>query len=299
MLSLNESDRDEFLFLQKSLILFTNAQMGICNKFKTIEDLNLEDHKDIADGIMPIREKMYDERNLEVFCGAEKTLNEQQIKIVKSWQAVYADDFFIIKHLKDQTVLMTKKEDKLYGVVGISGGLDLFFQNERLPILIHTKLLPFKGKIVYDGFFGYHNIQFGSNIKKDLITVYNRIKGAQGIISQSDESACLENLTTRKDEAELIQYYVKQSLKDGFFPQKAWQLVNNSEDNRAVFEHEYAKYFSKYQKSSLANCKEIKAMHYAMYRDCVIGVSETKKALIAFCHKHYPELERYIYIFKR
>ena len=87
MLSLNESDRDEFLFLQKSLILFTNAQMGICNKFKTIEDLNLEDHKDIADGIMPIREKMYDERNLEVFCGAEKTLNEQQIKIVKSSQA--------------------------------------------------------------------------------------------------------------------------------------------------------------------------------------------------------------------
>lgn len=298
MLSLHESDRAEFLFLQKHLVLFTNEQFGIYKKFKTIENLNLKDQTDIANGIMPIREKMYDEKNLEAFCKANKKLNDQQIAIVQSWRLVYSDDFFIIKHLKDQTVLMPKKEDKLYGVVGISGGLDQFFPSECLPLLINTKLLPFKEKIVYDGFFGYHNIHFGGNITRNLLSVYNKIKGAQGIISQPDPSTSLENLTICKSEAELIQYYVKQSLKDRSFPQKAWQLAKKNENNRVVFEYEYAKYFSKYQKSSLAEHNEIKPMHYAMYRDCIIGVAETKKSLIEFCQKYYPEITRYVYIFK-
>ncbi len=298
MLSLIESDRDEFLYLQKNLILFTNEQFGIYKKFKTIENLNLNDQADIADGIMPIRERMYNEKNLDAFCKANKKLTDQQIEIVYSWRLVYSDNFFIIKHLKNQTVLITSKEDKLYGVVGISSGLDQFFPSECLPIMINAKLLPFKEKIVYDGFFGYHNIFFGGNITKNLLSAYNKIKGTQGILSQPSSSTYLKDLHIEKSDAELIQYDVKQSLKDKSFPQTAWQLAKKDENNRIVFEHEYAKYYSRYQKSSLAAHNEIKPMHYAMYRDCVIGVSETKKSLIEFCQKHYPEITKYVHILK-
>lgn|SRR3990167_1747755 len=133
MLYLNETDRDEFLFLHKQLMLFTNKQFGIYKKFKSIDDINIKSEADISDGITPIREKMYDEKNITEFCETNKSLTGEQISTVKNWKFVYSDEFFIIKHLKNETVLITTHEDKLYGVLGISGGLDEFFPSNILP----------------------------------------------------------------------------------------------------------------------------------------------------------------------
>jgi hypothetical protein len=54
MLSLDDSERDEFLYLQKQLMLFTNMKFGIYNKFNTIDDLSLTKREEIEKGIMPI-----------------------------------------------------------------------------------------------------------------------------------------------------------------------------------------------------------------------------------------------------
>ncbi len=37
-----------------------------------------------------------------------------------------------------------------------------------LPSLVGTVLLPFKGKIIHYGLFHFHDIHFGSGIKKDI-----------------------------------------------------------------------------------------------------------------------------------
>jgi hypothetical protein len=221
---------------------------------------------------------MYHAENIDMFCEQSKWLRDEQATIIKSWKYVYSDYFFILKHLKNETVIITKKEDKLYGIIGISNGLDGFFPNEVLPVFINTKLLPFKDKIVYDGFFAYHNIYFGSNITKNLANTYNQIKGLRGIISKPEENIFLSDLDVSRDETESIKYNVKQRLKEELFPEEAWQLAKKSDANRFVFEQEYAKYFSKFEKSSHKRHSEIKPMQYAMYRACVIGVAETKKA---------------------
>jgi len=298
MLSLNDTDRDEFLYLQKHLMLFTNMKFGIYNKFKTIDDLSLPEQEKIQEGIMPIREKMYLAKNIDAFCEQSNKLSNEHVTIVKSWKYVYADDFFILRHLKNETILITKNEDKLYGVIGISGGLNDFFPSEALPIFINTKLLPFKGKIVCDGFFEYHSIHFGGNIRGNLTRTYNKIKGLQGIISKPEPNTFLSNVFSSKDDTEIIKYYIKQSLKEELFPEDAWQLAKKSDVNRWMFEQEYAKYFAKFEKSSHKRYSEIKPMQYAMYRACVIGVAETKNALLEFCNKHYPSIAQYIYVFK-
>lgn len=40
MLSLNDSDRDEFLFLEKNLMLFIDKKFSIYEKFKTSDNFN-------------------------------------------------------------------------------------------------------------------------------------------------------------------------------------------------------------------------------------------------------------------
>jgi hypothetical protein len=123
-LSLKNSDKDEFLCIQKNLMLFTNKKFKIYDKFKTVQDLLDFSQDDIQHGILPIRNKMYDASNIKAFCEQNDLLDKDQQSIVKSWSMAYTDDFYIIKHLKDSTILLTGNEKKLYGVVGISGGLD-------------------------------------------------------------------------------------------------------------------------------------------------------------------------------
>lgn len=297
-LSLNHSDRDEFLKIQRNLILFTNKKFKINDKFKTVQNLLDLSQDDIQHGILPIREKMYDASNIKDFCDQNDILDKNQKSLVESWCMAYTDNFYIVRHLKDNTILLTGNEKKLYGVVGISGGLDEFFPEQTLPILVKITLLPFKEKIVYDGFFSYHNIYFGGNITRRLKQVYAKIKGEEGIIIQPEKNIFLGDLKPNKPDEEAIKFFIKKELKENHFPSKAWSLAKKNLENRLLFEHEYARIFAKYQIDALKNHDEIKPMYYAAYRSCIIGVADSKKSLLAFCAQHFPKVFDYLYIFK-
>ncbi|GEM_PF-6566947 len=297
-LSLNNSDKDDFLHIQKNLILFTNKKFKIYDKFKTVQDIVDFSQDDIQYGILPIRIKMYDASNINDFCDQSDVLDKNQKLLVESWSVSYTDDFYILKHLKDNTILLTSNEKKLYGVIGISEGLNEFFPEQTLPMLIRTTLLPFKEKIVYDGFFSYHNVHFGGNISRRLKQVYAEIKGEEGIITQPEKNIFLGDLEPNKPDDEAIKYFIKKELKKNHFPSKAWSLAKKSPANRLLFEHEYARIFAKYQIDALKNHDEIKSMYYAAYRSCIIGVADSKKSLLAFCSQHFPKISDYLYIFK-
>ena len=187
---------------------------------------------------------------------------------------------------------------KSHYLVGISGGLDEFFPEQTLPMLVNITLLPFKEQIVYDGFFSYHKIHFGGNITKRLKQVYSEIKGEEGIITQPGKNIFLGDLEPNKPDDEAIKYFIKQELKKNHFPSKAWSLAKKNTENRLLFEHEYARIFAKYQIDALKNHDEIKPMYYAAYRSCIIGVADSKKSLLAFCIQHFPKISDYVYIFK-
>ena len=297
MPSLNTSDKEEFLQLQRELILFTNQKLGIYPKFKAQTDLIEPSQEDLKNGLMPIREKMYASKNIDDFC-EHVILTPSQKKHVISWKNVYSGDFFIVKYLKDYAVLLDAKSEKLYGVIGIHNGFDFFFPNQYLPMLVQLKLLSFNDLIVFDGFFASHNIHFGSNYRQSINEQYRSINNLHGIISSPVLNTPLSQLTASKSDAELIKIYIKQAAKEHFFPSKAWNLAKEHVENRLVFEKEYTKRYMKYQTSSLKDYDEIKPMHYAMYRDCVVGVAENKKALLTFCDQHYPDITQYLTIFK-
>ena len=278
--------------------MFTNKKFNLYKKFKTIEDITDLDENDIQKGVFPIREKMYQPENLKDFCEQSDELNFTQEGIVRSWQAVYSGDFYVIKHTQNETVLLTADEKKLYGILGISQGLDELFPDACLPMVVKAKLIPFKGKIIYDGFFSFYRMHFGKHISGNLKAAYNKIKNEQGIISSSEGVLSLAEEKSVKSEAELIKYYIKHNLKNGSFPDEGWKLAKKTEENRMIFEHEYAKYFAKHQTSSLKSHQEIKQMYYAIYRDCIIGVSDTKNQLLEFCEKNHPAIANYLHIFK-
>ncbi|MEN8246305.1 MAG: hypothetical protein ABFS43_15560, partial [Thermodesulfobacteriota bacterium] len=78
--------------------------------------------------------------------------------------------------------------DEVYGVLGLYKNFDELIHRSRLPLYVQTVLLPFQGKIIYDGIFQTHNVYFGSGIKHDLKESYMIAKQNDRIIESFDNA---------------------------------------------------------------------------------------------------------------
>ncbi|MCL2772213.1 MAG: hypothetical protein FWD71_02590 [Oscillospiraceae bacterium] len=76
---------------------------------------------------------------------------------------------------------------KLYGVCGISNPIKATAPYE-VPYIVDTVLLPFKDKIIYDGFIGVYPVSFGKGIRDSMKEMYEKAKEMVGIIENMDES---------------------------------------------------------------------------------------------------------------
>ena len=110
-------------------------------------------------------------------------LPRNDIQILKGWKNGIAETFTVVRHLKRYSVFLNEKSDLLYGVIGISGPISEIIPSYMLPTIVKTVLLPFEDRIIYDSILGMSNIQFGSNIRRELKELYSEIKEKKGIIS--------------------------------------------------------------------------------------------------------------------
>ena len=110
-------------------------------------------------------------------------LSEDELEIVRSWKDLVAGEFYVYRCLKKYTVFLTTREPVVaYGVLSLMDPFEDLI-GHRLPHLCKAVLLPFKGRIVYDGMLAGYNITFGSGIRRRLKESYDDAKERQGIIT--------------------------------------------------------------------------------------------------------------------
>ncbi len=83
-------------------------------------------------------------------------------------------DFVIFKCLTNNAIFIDTKDNKFYAVKALGDSFDHFF--DRFPVLVQTTLLPFKDKIVYDGFIRQTGIHFGSGMASTMKEDYKLAK---------------------------------------------------------------------------------------------------------------------------
>ena len=107
-------------------------------------------------------------------------------RFFRGWRRYFIKGtFYIIRHLKKGTIFIGD-QNKVYSVSGLVTPLDEIVPGYALPQMVETVLLPFKGKIVYDGLFSGYNVSFGGNIRADLNRVYQVAKHKERIITNLD-----------------------------------------------------------------------------------------------------------------
>lgn len=110
-------------------------------------------------------------------------LPPDELAIVSQWKNAVIGGFYIFRYLKQYTVFLDDGSPPMaYGVIAVADPIqDLVGQN--LPILTQAVLLPFKGKIIYDGLLSPYRVSFGPGIRKRLNETYKRAKEGNGIIT--------------------------------------------------------------------------------------------------------------------
>lgn len=111
-------------------------------------------------------------------------LKADELEIVLSWKHAVIGKFFVFRYLTKYTVFLTSggSPNKAYGVLGLADPLEEVI-GPHLPRLVTAVLLPFQGRIVYDGLVSGCNITFGSGIRRTLNEEYKQAKEAFGIIT--------------------------------------------------------------------------------------------------------------------
>jgi hypothetical protein len=181
---LDKSDRALFFKLYFDLLHCVNKEHKIVKGFK---DGRFPKSVDTSHAF-EVREKLFDnplwiDEYLEKY-GSEFSEEERYIFI--AWRDNFIkNDFFVIRNLKKYTVFMLAKDEetaKLYGVVGLNHPISEIFETYMLPTMVKALILPFRGKVIYDGIMSSYNVSFGAGMRGNLNDEYRTSKERFGII---------------------------------------------------------------------------------------------------------------------
>ena len=154
-------DPDElrlFYKLYPAILCFVNQRQGITSTpFTTPGDfgkLPIEERLKLRDALVANMEL------IDAFVSENPfKLSEDEREVVRAWNDLVTGEFYVYRCLKKYTVFLTTREPVVaYGVLSLTDPLEELI-GHRLPHLCKAVLLPFKGRIVYDGMLAGYNIQ--------------------------------------------------------------------------------------------------------------------------------------------
>lgn len=235
-MKLAEDDAKLFYKLHPSLLLHANRRLKILDDITSIDNmikLSLQDKAKIRDELWKHPEMInsFVEDNPFGF-------SETELEIIISWKHFISGQFFVIKHLKNHSVFLQEKPARAYGVWGITSEIPEMIGYD-LPIYVRTVLIPFKDKIISDGFIAAHPIHFGSNIRLDINDSYERAKAQHGIITALP--VVVEEQTVADPDAEKLKFYLKNQRNRTTYEYEISNIVSKSPRLLTIYHQEMGK----------------------------------------------------------
>jgi len=178
-MTLNKQEYQEYITSHLDLLYFIGQRQGIIsadtdfNKF-----IALDFQKKFK-----CRDKLYENMELldEYIKIRSDSLTIDQIKILEGFKKKIKSDFVILKCLAKHAIFIDTTNHKIYAVKALADRFDNFFS--EFPVLCNTTIIPFKDKIIYDGFISSNGIYYGKNMTKDMNEDYKQAKINKAIIT--------------------------------------------------------------------------------------------------------------------
>lgn len=111
-------------------------------------------------------------------------MGTDELEIVKGWQRFVHGQFVCIKTGKKHATFLRWEEEndqKVYHVLGLTDPISTFVTEGM--VLQNILLLPFNGRIVWDGLAKLQGVFLGPNIWREVMSVYAEVQKNQQILS--------------------------------------------------------------------------------------------------------------------
>lgn len=178
-MKLSKEDADLFFTLMWPLQFFVHQRLHILPNVDTLQAYiacpsNLK---------WQVRQALYENADLiEAFIQENpQNFSAEQLAIIATWKHYQSGDFYIERLLKTHAIFISS-DDQVYAVLALYDALQDMFHRSQLPVFVKAVLLPFKGKIIYDGLLQSYSIFFGRGISSELKETYMIAKQHGSII---------------------------------------------------------------------------------------------------------------------
>lgn len=271
--SLNKLSKEDAVLLHKlmnALLFYTNKKLNIIKNVISKEEFF---RRDIAETV-PLRGKIYSSPDAiaEFVKDNPEQLDDDELRIISSWKNKKNGEFFIAKYTPEYAVFYDSEGKKAYGVAGITDSFEEMFRGHT-PIMVKITLLPFKGKITYDGIFMPYPISFGSGMRKSLKLEVDEAIQKYGVLTSFD-SAHAEKETSDDD---LLRFYMRSEESRERYWKEIGRLRKKSEGLEAIYRQAEGAVFARDIKKRIKS-NGVKGF-FAILEGTVVASGSTEKEL--------------------
>ncbi len=187
-------DAELFFKLMWRLQLYVNQKQQILPGVDSVEDYDALTQTEKVQ----VRKVLWENPKIIDDYAAENPHNlpDDELDIVRKWDRFVTGTFQIFRYLKKHAIFVG--DGQVYGVLALRDSLEDMLYGRRLPIMVQAVLLPFKGKIIYDGMLSFYNISFGGGIRSSLREEYMAAKQNGRIITTLEPELARTARQTRK-----------------------------------------------------------------------------------------------------
>lgn len=291
-MKLTKEDTDLFYKLNWSLLFYVNQ------KFDIIRDLKEPNFKkESVEQIFKLHEKVHKDPSLiDSFIAQNQfKFSSEELEMVRSWKKAVKEKFLIMKHSDQGTIFFDQSNNpKAYAVLGLYDDLEEMIPKECLPVMLETTLLPFNGKIIYNGLFIPYNIHFGRSIRNSFEMSFKESKSKYGILTSLEEP-----VIERSDmDVELMKNYAKNRDTCFNYDREINQLLKKNPSLWNVYYQTLGKSEVRRLGKKLTELG-VNAGYFAVFDDVIIASGQTEKELHEMVAKVLPSEKReYVYVFK-
>lgn len=288
---LTEQEYNQYLSIHPKLIYYAGQQKKMLAPNVSFEDFmnfSVEDK-------FPIRNALYENIHLtnQYIKEHDSELTEEQKDIIRDFKYFKKGSFYVVKLLKKHAHFLS--DEFVYGVLALSDPFDQFFG--RLPNMVNAVLLPFKGKIIYDGILTGPNISFGSGIRSSVKNEYDLAKGKYGIITTLPEEIDKSQLADSAEQQLKVMMKTKSSREYNWY--EIENLLRENTKLESVYMQEWGRINTRAKKKQLKALKITKRW-FAIYDDTILASAESKAAVTTEVKKIINDKEHLkgVYYFK-
>jgi hypothetical protein len=279
-----------FFKLYINLLLFVNSKLQIYKNINTIDAFEKLGPKRQT----VIRDQLYENISLleEFYKENPAQLTELELGHVLKWKRFTKDRFLFYKQYKKHCAVLYDKESVVLAVLGLTQSFDQLLP--YFPIYSETVLLPFKDKIVSDGYLETSSIYFGGNIKRAMKNDYDISKNKFGIIQKLP----IIKVSDIDVKANLLKYYINNAHKSPEYDYNIQDILTEEPSLEKLCHQELGEKYSKHI------IKKLKTLGFdrhwfACLDDIILASGQNEQELKENIEKIAPDgIKDFIYIFK-